>query len=117
MAKLTHYLLRMLLLGVGLSGGLTSAAEQAPSQSDQSDQTVLCANERRFFIHFKGDLAVVTFGPRQISLPRQELRLGRYFSNEDGALLIDGQYVAFVPRGDESWTECGLARETANLSQ
>lgn len=71
---------------------------------------VRCAEGRQFFVRMAGARAIVTVGLRQISLLRRDLKLGHYFSSAEATLMIDGDFVAFVPWGDPEWTDCRFAR-------
>ncbi|SEK04016.1 hypothetical protein SAMN05518849_13213 [Sphingobium sp. AP50] len=120
MAKLTDYLLPILMLILLLGAGVQPVAAQmaGPARSgvQGGNQTVQCANARRFFIRVAEKHAVVTFGPRQITLPQQDFKLGRYFSSRDAALIVDQEFVAFVPRGDEGWKECRIVEGATHPS-
>lgn len=85
-----------------------ASAAQGRSETNAAGTQVHCAGGRRFVMQVEPTRAVVTFGPRRISLPRRQMPLARYYRSSEAALLVDGMFVAFVPEGHRGWRECRL---------
>ncbi len=69
---------------------------------------VICAEGRGFQMQQDGRRATVAFDGRKVSLEREPLPIGIYYRNQQAALVIDGDFVAFVPRGDTNWRDCRI---------
>ncbi len=90
--------------------GIICLTSAAPGVSDAADAgiEVRCAGGRSFVVQVEPARAVVTMGPQRISLPRRQMPLAQYYRSDEAALVIDGAFVAFVPKGDESWRDCRM---------
>lgn len=69
---------------------------------------VQCAEGRSFVLEIEERRAIASFEGRQLILPRRPLDLGAYYKSEEGGLLIDGSFAAFVPVGDPNWRDCQI---------
>jgi len=76
---------------------------------------VVCAEGRGFQLQQDAEHATVSFEGRQISLERQPLPIGTYYRNQQAALVIDGDFVAFVPRGDSNWRDCRMTSDAVTM--
>ncbi|MBT2246012.1 hypothetical protein JQK15_21095 [Sphingobium sp. BHU LFT2] len=94
-----------LLLAFALASSIGS---EPPGRAPEKDVVVQCAMGRSFRFTQTRDAALIDYEGRRIILARRELPVGTYFRSKDGALIIDGKFVAFVPRGDETWRDCRL---------
>ncbi|MFB9051297.1 hypothetical protein ACFFV8_21575 [Sphingobium indicum] len=91
-----------------------AAATPAPAgaQGPATDMEVRCAAGRRFFLRADADRATIVWKDGQLTLERGALPLGLYYRSPRAALIIDGDYVSFVPRGDRNWRDCRLLPRT-----
>lgn len=89
---------------------LAAAASDKEMGATTMMREVQCAVGRRFRFSTASERAVVEYEGRRITLPRRDLSIGQYYRSKDGALVIDGDFIAFVPRGDENWRDCRIAR-------
>ena len=85
-----------------------STGPQPPMAPLSAEYLVQCAMGRSFRFTADARQALVEIGARKMILARTDLPLGEYFRGKDCALIIDGDFVAFVPRGDERWRDCHL---------
>lgn len=94
--------------------GLALALSTQPAWSEASNvgTVVRCAAGKSFTVQVSARRAIVQFGQKRMSLPQKDMPLGQYYRNADAALVIDGDFVAFVPKGDEGWRECRLSPQT-----
>lgn len=79
---------------------------QASGETASGDTLVQYAAGKSFSITIDSRRAVVKIGQRRMSLLRKDRPPGQYYRSEDAALIIDGNFIAFVPKGDESWRDC-----------
>jgi len=95
------------LVGVALVASMFvgSSARAAGDDSHERKQ-VQCAHARSFTIQSDGKRALVNWDNRHAALPRKASSLGERYENARAALIIDGAFVAFVPKGDSSWEDC-----------
>ncbi|AJR23795.1 MULTISPECIES: hypothetical protein [Sphingobium] len=93
---------------------VAAAATLAPAgaQRPDADMEVQCAAGRRFSVRADADRATVVWKDGQLTLKRGAISLGRYYRSPRAALIIDGDYVSFVPRGDRNWRDCRLMPRT-----
>src|SRR3546814_1233194 len=82
------------------------------AQGPANDMGVGCAVGRRFFPRADADRGTIVWKNGQLTLERGALLLGLYYRSPRAALIIDGDYVSFVPRGDRNWRDCRLLRRT-----
>ena len=85
-----------------------STGPQPPMAPLSAEYLVQCAMGRSFRFTADARQALVEIGARKMILARTDLPLDEYFRGKDGALIIDGDFVAFVPRGEERWRDCHL---------
>ncbi|WP_176596492.1 MULTISPECIES: hypothetical protein [Sphingobium] len=92
-----------------------SAMLAAPADARQPgiDAEVQCAAGRRFLLRADADRATIIWKEGQLTLERGTLTLGRYYRSPQAALIIDGDYVSFVPKGDGSWRDCHIMPKAA----
>lgn len=69
---------------------------------------VVCADGRGFTLVQEDERATVEVDGRRMMLDRQPLPIGVYYRSQQAALVIDGEFVAFVPRGDAGWRDCHM---------
>lgn len=95
--------------------GLAAALSTAPAWSETSNGGTLvqCAAGKSFTVQISARRAIVQVGQRRMSLPQEDMPLGQYYRNADAALVIDGAFVAFVPKGDSGWRDCRLNQPRA----
>lgn len=87
--------------------GIAAALGPASAEVRAADGVeVVCAGGRGFWMRPDAERATVEIEGRQILLERQPLPIGAYYRNRQAALVIDGDFVAFVPRGDTGWRDC-----------
>lgn len=73
---------------------------------------VVCAEGRGFLMRPDAESVMVEVEGQHMMLDRQPLPLGAYYRNRQAALVIDGDFVAFVPRGDTGWRDCRVKGAT-----
>ncbi len=73
---------------------------------------VKCAQGRSFFLRIEKKQAIIRSGAVQMRLDRRSSALGQQFESEAATLIIDGDFVAFVPKGDPSWRDCRIEAAT-----
>lgn len=83
--------------------GRAQAHTQAPATL-----RVLCADSRSLSLRIEEKRAIASFEGRRMVLPRIAFPLGAYYRSSEGALVIDGLFVAFVPSGDPNWRRCEI---------
>lgn len=93
------------LLAISNPSGVVASDLQAEGQFE-----VRCASGRSFRFSVADDVAIVEFENESLRLRRRDFSLGEYFGSDDGALVIDGDFVAFVPRDDRGWRDCLIVR-------
>lgn len=95
-----------------LIGAILLAPSPASAQAATMDMEVQCAAGRRFILHADDERATIIWTGRKLTLERGALPLGRYYRSPTAALIIDGDYVSFVPRGDPNWRDCHFMPRT-----
>lgn len=70
---------------------------------------VRCAEDRSLSLRIEKDRAIAAFEGRRLILPRQPFPIGEYYRSGEGALIIDGSFVAFVPADDPTWRDCEIS--------
>jgi hypothetical protein len=96
-------------LGFGLVCLCVAVTGKAQPVEAAGRLEVRCAEGRAFFAERDEKYAVVTYEGRRIILTRRPLELGSYYRSEEAVLIVDGDFVAFIPEHDRSWRECRLA--------
>jgi hypothetical protein len=69
-------------------------------------ERITCAGGRQFLLRTGADVARVQIGTRQLKLPRKPSSLSERYASAEGTLMLDGEFVAFVPRDDAGWKDC-----------
>ncbi|QHD65931.1 hypothetical protein GS397_01825 [Sphingobium yanoikuyae] len=69
-----------------------------------------CENGRYFLLGFAPRRATVIAEKRRYEMRRKESSLGQYYHSTEATLIIDGDFVAFVPRDDWDWQGCRIDR-------
>ncbi|WP_022681616.1 hypothetical protein [Sphingobium bisphenolivorans] len=82
---------------------LASAAAEV-----KGDHQVQCAEGRNFLLRIDGARAQVQLDGDRLTLARAPSSLGEQFRSAQATLIIDGSFVAFVPKGDMGWRDCNL---------
>lgn len=95
-------------LGFGLVCLFVAVTGKAQPVDAAGRLQVRCAEGRAFFTERDEKHAVVTYEGRRIILTRRPLELGTYYRSDEAVLILDGDFVAFIPERDRSWRECRL---------
>lgn len=82
------------------------AAPIALAQPLAPAERITCAGGRQFLLWTGADGARIQIGTRQLKLPRKLSSLSERYANAEGTLMLDGEFVAFVPRDDAGWKDC-----------
>ena len=69
---------------------------------------VVCAGGRSFQMDAREKLARIFLDGRELRLTRRASSLGQQYLSSDAALLIDGDYVAFVLNDDLAYEDCRI---------
>ena len=72
---------------------------------------VKCAGDRHFLLRLQTQSAEVVVDGRSFDLLRRPSSLG-YYRSREATLIIDGDFFAFVPRGDFGWQNCHVERRS-----
>lgn len=91
------------------------AAAPASAQGAARGMEVQCAAGRRFTLHVDDARATIIWTEGRLTLERRTLSLGRYYRGPTAALIIDGDYVSFVPKGDRNWRDCHFMPRTGAI--
>jgi hypothetical protein len=83
-----------------------AAASHAVARPLAPAERVTCAGGRQFLLQTGADGAQIQIGSQQLNLPRKPSALSERYANAKGTLMLDGNFVAFVPRGDAGWKDC-----------
>lgn len=97
-----------LFLALFLAASQPSAPPAPASGEAQGEYLVQCAAGRSFRFTATSRQASIDYDGHRIILARTDMPLGTYFRGKEGALIIDGAFVAFVPRGDDAWRDCQI---------
>ncbi len=73
-----------------------------------TDVRVQCAEGRAFLLRLDPRRATIIVGNRRLDLRRKPSSLGQYYRNAKAVLIVDGDFVAFVPREDREWRDCRI---------
>lgn len=92
------------ILTLSLSSG--PALAPAGAQPARHAERITCAGGRQFLLRLDGTHAQIQIGTQQLDLPRKPSSLSERYDNSDATLMLDGDFVAFVPRGDAGWQDC-----------
>jgi hypothetical protein len=82
-----------------------SASAEASAQMQ-----VRCQGGRHFLLRFDAQRATVIAEKRRFEMRRKESPLGQYYHDRETTLIIDGNFVAFVPKDDWGWQGCRIDR-------
>jgi hypothetical protein len=83
-----------------------AVAPLALAQSLAPTERITCAGGRQFLLRTSTDGARLQIGTRQLNLPRKSSALSERYGSNEGTLMLDGEFVAFVPKGDAGWRDC-----------
>lgn len=86
-----------------------------PAEAKEPIQ-IRCAQGKSLSIEIEGDRAIASFEGRKLTLPRRPTLLGMYFRSDKGALVIDDNFVAFVPKGDTNWRDCEISPPSRGIT-
>jgi hypothetical protein len=106
--------IRRPIIGTHASGLLTimvatlSSAACAQSKARDEPAMVVCAGGRSFQIEAREKVARIFLDGRELRLTRRASSLGQQYRSSDAALIIDGDYVAFVLNDDLAYEDCGI---------
>ncbi|HEX7858439.1 MAG TPA: hypothetical protein VF503_32550 [Sphingobium sp.] len=84
------------------------------AQAQPTNTTVRCAGGRSFVIELSSEAASVQIDGQVLHLRRQASTSMTRYSSSDAALIIDGDYVAFVMTDALDFTECHLPRTASD---
>ncbi|WP_159981112.1 MULTISPECIES: hypothetical protein [unclassified Novosphingobium] len=87
-----------------------AAAPLALAQPRAPAERITCAGGRQFLLQTGASSARIQIGARQLKLPRKPSSLSERYAGSEGTLMLDGDFVAFVPRGDAGWQDCRRAK-------
>jgi hypothetical protein len=93
-----------------------AAVSHAVAQPRAPAKRITCAGGRQFLLRTSADGARIQIGTRQLKLPRKPSALSERYGNAEGTLMLDGAFVAFVPRDDAGWKECRRSKIIAASS-
>lgn len=82
------------------------AAPIALAQPLAPAERITCAGGRQFLLRTGADGARIQIGTRKLKLPRKPSALSERYSSAKGTRMLDGAFVAFVPRDDAGWKDC-----------
>mgnify|MGYP003582730600 CR=1 FL=1 len=69
---------------------------------------VECAEGRSFELLISQEHAVVELKRRRLVLQRRPSSIGQQYRTREVTLIIDGDFVAFVPDDDLDWRDCHI---------
>jgi hypothetical protein len=99
-----YFLTATAALFAGASAPLALAQPPAPAER------ITCANGRQFLLQTGANSARIQIGARQLKLPRKPSALSERYAGSEGTLMLDGDFVAFVPQDDAGWQDCRRAK-------
>lgn len=97
---------------VAASWFLIVPVDNAQNNADSSRVDIVqvkCAGDRHFLLRLHPQGVEIVVDGRSFELSRRPSSLG-YYRSRDATLIIDGDFVAFVPRGDFGWQNCHIER-------
>ncbi len=106
-----------LLLWIAASWLLVFPADKAKDSGERPRVAVVqvkCAGERHFLLRIQPQRVKVVVDRRSFELRRQPSSLG-YYRSGDTTLIIYGDFVAFVSRGNFGWQNCHIERPRDHL--
>ncbi|AXB75522.1 hypothetical protein TQ38_018595 [Novosphingobium sp. P6W] len=106
MRRAASYSLVML---IGL-GAATSMPISTSAQPTKAPVQVQCAGGRQFLLQAEQRRARVRVGERQLNLVRKSSLMGQQYHSPQATLILDGDFIAFVPKDDAGWQDCRVAR-------
>jgi hypothetical protein len=89
---------------------LTFSLPQSASAETKAQILVRCEGGRYFLLRLDPQQATVIAEKRRYEMRRKESSLGQYYHSTEATLIIDGNFVAFVPREDWDWQGCRIDR-------
>jgi hypothetical protein len=81
----------------------------APAET-KAQVRVRCEDGRYFLLRLDPQRATVIAEKRRFEMRRKESSLGQYYRGDKATLIIDGNFVAFVPSDDWGWKDCRIDR-------
>lgn len=107
---------RTFFLGAALFTVLSSAsgAETVGRTNPTGRMTVQCAAGRSFQMEVRDRRARISLSDRNLELLRRPSSIGTSYGSDDGALMIDGDFVAFVLADDIGYRDCQLSHAIAS---
>ncbi|PZU07385.1 MAG: hypothetical protein DI606_16615 [Sphingobium sp.] len=69
-------------------------------------ERITCAVGKQFLLRTGAAGAQVQIGTRKLTLPRKPSAISERYAGNEGTLMLDGEFVAFVPKGDAGWRDC-----------
>ncbi|MCI4592546.1 hypothetical protein MOK15_21030 [Sphingobium sp. BYY-5] len=89
---------------------LTFSLSQFASAETKAQIRVRCEGGRYFLLRLDPQRATVVAEKRRYEMRRKVSSLGQYYHSTEATLIIDGNFVAFVPREDWDWQGCRIDR-------
>lgn len=83
-----------------------AVAPLALAQPIAPAERITCAGGRQFLLRTSTNGARVQIGIRQLNLARKPSALSERYGSAEATLMLDGEFVAFVPKGDVGWKDC-----------
>jgi hypothetical protein len=100
----SHSLVLLAVLG---SAAVTTIS--ASAQPNKAPVQVQCAGGRQFLLQAEQRRAQVRVGQRQLNLVRRPSSMGQQYHSPQATLILDGDFIAFVPKNDAGWQDCRVA--------
>jgi hypothetical protein len=98
------------LLGLALLGSACSATGLSAARGSA---TFRCADGRSFLVERDARTATVLFSDMRYQLPRRHSSIGLRYDSGEAALMIDGDFAAFVTETVPDLHDCHQARGAA----
>ncbi|MGF7156456.1 hypothetical protein [Novosphingobium gossypii] len=101
-----------------VAGVLVAGFHVGPAATDavpvpqplKSAERITCAANRHFLLRTDAERAQIQIGNRRLELQRAPSAISQRYRSEEATLMLDGEFIAFVPKGDAGWTDCRHAR-------
>ena len=88
---------------------ILTLSSSAPAQT-KAQIRVRCEGGRYFLLRLDPQHATVIAEKRRFEMRRKISSLGQHYRGDKATLIIDGNFVAFVPQGDWDWRDCRIDR-------
>lgn len=100
-----------IVLIAGFHAGPAAASATAPVvQPLKSAERITCSGNRQFLLQSDTKRAQIQIGTRRLELWRAPSAISKRYRSDEATLMLDGDFIAFVPTGDAGWTDCRRAR-------